>query len=102
MGYNHSMAICGEGKLYTFGRGSYGALGHNDGEKSHVEPKEVEFFTRNGLKVIDISCGEASSIALTEDGDVWTWGYGGREGNFLMDIIFLCKNFSQRMNKLRE
>ena len=27
-------------------------------------------------------------MALTDDGDVWTWGYGGREQNFVMDLLF--------------
>lgn len=26
-------------------------------------------------------------MALTEDGDVWTWGYGGREWNWLMKLF---------------
>jgi hypothetical protein len=29
-------------------------LGHNDGEKNHIEPKLVEFFTKNNLKVVDV------------------------------------------------
>ncbi len=45
--------ITTDGKLYTFGSGSYGALGHNDGDKNHIIPKEIEFFSKNSLKVID-------------------------------------------------
>lgn len=25
---------------------------------------------------------------MTEDGDVWTFGYGGRSSNFLLDLMF--------------
>jgi len=27
-------------------------------------------------------------MALTEDGDVWTWGYGGKNYNFITKIFF--------------
>lgn len=26
-------------------------------------------------------------MALTDDGDVWTWGFGGRDWNFLMKLF---------------
>ncbi len=74
--------------MYTWGNGGTGALGHND-DKSYDEPKLIEFFKKNSLKVVQIALGEYHSVALTHDGDVWTWGYGGREQNFLMDLLFL-------------
>ena len=40
-------------------------LGHNDGEKNHIQPKLVEFFAKNNLKVVDVQLGEAHTIALT-------------------------------------
>ena len=49
-------------------------MGHNDGEKSHIEPKKIEFFVKNKLKVLDVVCGAKYTVALTHDGDVWTWG----------------------------
>ena len=54
-----------EGDLYTFGSGQHGALGHNDGEVSHVRPKLVEFFKKNGLKIVDVDIGEHHTVALT-------------------------------------
>ena len=35
-----------------------------------------------GLKVVDVALGEYHTMALTEDGNVWTWGYAGKEGYF--------------------
>ena len=54
-----------KGELYTWGCGSYGALGHNDGDKNHINPKLVDFFSKNNLKVKDVALGESHSMALT-------------------------------------
>lgn len=35
-----------------------------------------------GLKVVDVALGEYHSYALTDDGNVWTWGYAGKKGVF--------------------
>lgn len=39
-------------------------------------------FEKLGLKVVDVALGEYHSMALTDDGNVWTWGYAGKEGYF--------------------
>ncbi len=50
MGPSHSALLTTDGNIYTWGVGSNGELGHND-NKSYVEPKMVEFFARNNLRV---------------------------------------------------
>ena len=75
MGIYHSAFITGNGELYTFGHGVHGVLGHNDGDTNHLAPKLVEFFPKNNLKVVDVVCGEAYTMCLTSDGDVWTFGW---------------------------
>lgn len=35
-----------------------------------------------GLKVTDVAVGDYHTLALTEDGNVWTWGYAGKKGMF--------------------
>jgi alpha-tubulin suppressor-like RCC1 family protein len=42
----------------------------------------VSRFESMGLKVIDVALGQSHTIALTEDGNVWTWGYAGKKGFF--------------------
>lgn len=75
--------ITDDGSLYTFGSGNWGVLGHGDETSvSHKEPKKVEFFANRGIKVIDSKVGRYHTLVLTEDNDVYTWGYGGKEGYF--------------------
>lgn len=42
----------------------------------------VEGLARAGVKVKDVQLGEYHTMVLGEDGSVWTWGYGGKEGMF--------------------
>ena len=37
----HSIALAADGRVFTFGRGRYGALGHGD-EKNQLTPRVVE------------------------------------------------------------
>lgn len=75
--------ITTDGQLYTQGEGKYGALGHNDA-KDYKTPKRVDFFQKHNLKVVDVVCGQSYMMALTHDGDVWTWGWGGKQRNIIM------------------
>jgi len=34
------------------------------------------------LKVVDVALGDYHTMALTDDGNVWTWGYAGKKGIF--------------------
>lgn len=81
MGPRHSSVIDEKGDLYTFGSGNWGVLGHGD-EKSlnYHSPKKVDYFIRHNKKVKKVCLGDFHSIVLTEDGEVYSWGYGGRKG----------------------
>eukprot|EP00351_Strombidinopsis_sp_SopsisLIS2011_P002379 CAMPEP_0116880002 /NCGR_PEP_ID=MMETSP0463-20121206/11855_1 /TAXON_ID=181622 /ORGANISM="Strombidinopsis sp, Strain SopsisLIS2011" /LENGTH=71 /DNA_ID=CAMNT_0004529993 /DNA_START=221 /DNA_END=435 /DNA_ORIENTATION=+ len=60
-----------------------GTLGHGSEDDVHFgSPKKVEYFDKRGVKVQDIQLGEYHSMALSEDGNVYTWGYGGKKGYF--------------------
>ena len=37
---------------------------------------------KRNKKVVDFCVGEYHSVALTDDGCVYTWGYGGKQGFF--------------------
>lgn len=74
-GSSHSAAISSQGELYTWGLGEYGRLGHGD-NATQLKPKLVA--TLSGRRVIQVACGsrDAQTLALTEDGAVFSWGDG--------------------------
>jgi alpha-tubulin suppressor-like RCC1 family protein len=95
MGPYHSAILTEKGNLYTFGYDGYGCLGHNDGvldkndpKLNKVLPRKVEFFDKKGLQVVDVAIGERHTQVLTQDGDVFTMGFGGRNTNFFINLFF--------------
>ena len=52
----------------------------NEKNVAFNQPRLVERLSKH--KVIDIAMGEYHTVALTDDGNVWTWGYGGKKGFF--------------------
>jgi len=74
-GSSHSAAISSQGELYTWGLGEYGRLGHGD-NATQLKPKLVAALA--GRRVVQVACGsrDAQTLALTEDGAVFSWGDG--------------------------
>ena len=52
-----------------------GALGHGD-KKHQFNPKKVDFFEKNGIKIKKVTAGLYHTCALAENGDLYTWGRG--------------------------
>ncbi|CAK9187802.1 unnamed protein product [Ilex paraguariensis] len=81
----HSALSTSSGKLFTFGDGTFGALGHGDRE-SVPYPREVQ--SLSGLKTIKVACGvwhTAAIVELTDQSGVtissrklFTWGDGDK------------------------
>jgi RCC1 and BTB domain-containing protein len=69
----HTAAITNDGELYTWGGGEHGQLGHGDKVNKTV-PWLVASLTK--LNLVQITCGWSHTVALTEDGKVFTWGNG--------------------------
>lgn len=42
--------------------------------KCQTTPKEITFFAKNKIKVVDVVCGQEFSIALDSNGEVYTFG----------------------------
>ena len=71
----HSAAVTVDGDVYTWGDGFCGQLGHGD-KRPITVPKQV---TTGGLDdecIANVTCGSRHTIAITEDGECYTWGLG--------------------------
>ncbi|KAJ2952078.1 hypothetical protein O0L34_g4345 [Tuta absoluta] len=71
-GMQHSMALNEWGQPFSWGSDSMGQLGSNLGVDMQDKPKIIKLLaTKN---VIQIGCGAYHSAALTNNGEIYTWG----------------------------
>jgi hypothetical protein len=71
-GANHTLVLTSSGEVYAWGKNSDGEIG-NGCYKDQLTPIKLNDF--NDEKVVMISCGGWHSMALTESGRVFSWGY---------------------------
>ncbi|XP_064486952.1 uncharacterized protein LOC135399146 [Ornithodoros turicata] len=72
-GLYHSLALTTSGRLFTWGWGVHGQLGHG-GCSDERRPRLVSALTEHA--VIDAYGGNGHSVALTKEGAVFTFGCG--------------------------
>ncbi|CAG9784994.1 unnamed protein product [Diatraea saccharalis] len=70
-GHYHSAAIDAGGRLYTWGWGVHGQLGHGIIDDEH-SPRMVAKF--QGRKVLSVGCGACHTVTLMKNGEVWACG----------------------------
>lgn len=80
-GGHHSLVLTEEGRVFSFGNGLHGRLGHGN-EETCFEPRRIAFFDTTA-GVAKISAGTTHSLALTKDGKAYSFGFGmfGRLGH---------------------
>ncbi|XP_050365194.1 PH, RCC1 and FYVE domains-containing protein 1-like [Argentina anserina] len=82
----HTALVTSNGKLFTFGDGTFGVLGHGDRENVSC-PREVD--SLSGLRTIAVACGVWHTAAVVEviatqssasisSGKLFTWGDGDK------------------------
>eukprot|EP01083_Nonionella_stella_P107458 311261_1 len=72
-GLEHTAVVSSRGHVYTFGRGNSGRLGHGD-EWNCDMPTRVSGL--DDVTIGRVSCGDEHSLALSTDGEVFSWGSG--------------------------
>ena len=84
-GSHHSLALSDDGKVYTWGSSEYGQQGgmegnYNDwasGERGKAEHSSLPRVLQVCAKPLrQIACGHLFNLALTVDGELYTWGWG--------------------------
>ncbi|WP_147273227.1 S8 family serine peptidase [Anaerobacterium chartisolvens] len=72
-GSGHTIVLKNDGTVWTWGRNSYGQLGDGTTTSSRIP---VQVSGLSGLSgITDVAAGSEHTIALKNDGTVWTWGY---------------------------
>jgi alpha-tubulin suppressor-like RCC1 family protein len=75
-GDNHTVALDGNGNLWTWGDNTYGQLGYSGAGRS--TPALLSETGVGGVKVVAIAAGAQHTVALDNNGEVWTWGGNGQ------------------------
>merc|ERR1712072_371368 len=77
MGSEHGCFIDGGGRVFSFGNGSDGKLGHGN-MQDQATPKRVEYFDSIlPILITNIAAGGRHTIFMTDEGDIYTCGFGG-------------------------
>jgi len=77
-GFGHFILLNDTGALYSWGFGGRGELGHAEHDHAMIQcetPKRIEFFDDLPCIVKDVCCGGWHTLALTSDGDSYSWGW---------------------------
>lgn len=73
-GYSHSLALCSDGTLATWGYNGSGQLGDGTTTESSVPVRVNQSGVLTGKTIVAISAGDEHSLALCADGTLATWG----------------------------
>ncbi|XP_058451450.1 regulator of chromosome condensation [Malaya genurostris] len=76
-GQHHTLVLKNDNKVYVIGRKEYGRLGLGDVSTDANTLALVD--TLVDKSVVEISCGESTSFAVTDSGDVYAWGMGSNQ-----------------------
>ncbi|MEO5912945.1 MAG: cadherin-like beta sandwich domain-containing protein [Luteolibacter sp.] len=76
-GASHSLALCSDGTVVSWGSGQSGQLGGDSVTVSRVPVAVKNDGALSGKTVVSITSSNGSNLALCSDGTVAAWGYGG-------------------------
>jgi len=103
IGYDHSLAINSEGRIFTWGCNMYGQLGDGTGINKSV-PTEItnQFGLLPSETITQVSLGNSFSAAITSSGRIFTWGYNwaGQLGDSTTDNKFTPTEITNQFSLL--
>jgi len=71
-GEDFSMFLSASGKVYTCGASDFGQTGHGRSNRYTIVPTHVHNLRAKAAK---IAAGQYHSVALSEEGEIYTWGF---------------------------
>jgi hypothetical protein len=96
----HNLAVTQEGKVFAWGGAHYGLLGLGDeklsslpvdeGSSQPYQPTPTMLDSISHERVVQVACGSAHNLAVTQDGHVWAWG-GAKYGRLGVSRKALAK-----------
>ncbi|KAI8121407.1 Regulator of chromosome condensation [Lucilia cuprina] len=95
-GQHHTLVLKEDGSVFVIGRKDYGRLGLGSVPEDVTDLQPIAAL--KGKKIVSVSCGEAQSFALTDDGKLYSWGMGsnhqlgtGSEDDALEPVLIVSK-----------
>jgi len=81
-GTEHSLALCADGTVWSWGKGKNGRLGHGNEADSKSPSLIKALVLSEEQKIVQVATGDSHNLALTAEGHVFAWGSGayGRLG----------------------
>ena len=73
-GSKHTLLLTQDGEVYSWGYNQYGQTGHGPQGLAQWEPRIIKGL--EGIKIVQVLAGEEHSLALSEHGEVYSWGRG--------------------------
>jgi len=96
-GWDHSLAVTGEGHVYGWGGGVANGYGHEQGS---VLPQLVAALS--GVRVLLVYAQDDSSCAVTEKGELYTWDEGDSKSFNLGHGVAAPQKTPKRVEELRQ
>jgi len=76
LGSFFTLAVTDAGAVFSFGSGTLGVLGHGS-LNSEMLPRQIDALTQTGRRFVAVAAGDCHALALTEEGQLYCWGWGG-------------------------